>query len=132
MKTNIKDTVDTEKELLPSTEIVESLIKLRDSLYKRIDNPEVRMLYLKINSCLYRRPDGSTIPKDSNEDVLPYLRERIETSEIQFQYNPNYGDDRVCKCGHTYYRHFDSYEDMYPIGCKYCGCYEFIEDTEHE
>jgi len=42
-------------------------------------------------------------------------------------YNPKYGDDRVCECGHAYYRHFDSYEDMYPCGCKYCDCEEFIE-----
>ena len=44
------------------------------------------------------------------------------------QYNENYGDDRVCKCGHTYYRHFDSYEDMEDAGCKYCGCHNFEED----
>ena len=43
------------------------------------------------------------------------------------KYNPNYGDDRECKCGHPYYRHFDTYEDMYPCGCKYCLCYNFVE-----
>lgn len=42
-------------------------------------------------------------------------------------YNPNYGDDRICECGHSYYRHFDSWEDMQPDGCKYCPCYEFVE-----
>jgi hypothetical protein len=35
-------------------------------------------------------------------------------------YDPNFGDDRLCTCGHPYYRHFDTYEDMYPVGCKYC------------
>ncbi len=45
-------------------------------------------------------------------------------------YNPNFGDDRVCKCGHTYYRHFDSYDDMYPCGCKYCNCFRFTEEKE--
>lgn len=35
-------------------------------------------------------------------------------------YDPNYGDDEPCKCGHAYCRHFDTYEDMYPVGCKYC------------
>ena len=43
------------------------------------------------------------------------------------QYNPNFGDTRLCKCGHIYERHFDTYEDMEPVGCKYCGCYKFIE-----
>lgn len=50
--------------------------------------------------------------------------------EIVYKYNPDYGDSRVCKCGHTYDRHFDSYEDMYPIGCKYCFCMEFVEEGD--
>ena len=41
------------------------------------------------------------------------------------RYNPNYGDDKICVCGHPYYRHFDSYDNMYPCGCKYCGCNNF-------
>ena len=41
------------------------------------------------------------------------------------KYDPDFGDDKVCKCGHKYYRHFDTYEEMYPCGCKYCGCYAF-------
>ena len=45
-------------------------------------------------------------------------------------YNPNYGDDRTCKCGHSYNRHFDSYENNAPVGCKYCECYIFEEETE--
>lgn len=57
----------------------------------------------------------------------PYLtKEHVVQART---YNPNYGDDRVCVCGHSYYRHFDSYEDMEPVGCKYCGCYEFVEHT---
>ena len=23
------------------------------------------------------------------------------------KYDPNYGDARICECGHSYYRHFD-------------------------
>ena len=37
-------------------------------------------------------------------------------------YDKAFGDDRVCKCGHPYYRHFDTYEGMRPVGCKYCDC----------
>lgn len=56
---------------------------------------------------------------------MPYLvTERIV---IDLAYNPEYGDHRLCACGHTYDRHFDSYEDMEPVGCKYCGCFEFVE-----
>lgn len=60
---------------------------------------------------------------------LPY----IETEKIitERYYNPKYGDGRLCECGHPYYRHFDTYENMEPVGCKYCGCLTFIEnDTE--
>jgi hypothetical protein len=45
------------------------------------------------------------------------------------QYDPDFGDNRECECGHSYYRHFDSYEDMYPIGCKYCRCRTFKEKS---
>ena len=37
-------------------------------------------------------------------------------------YDHTFGDDRVCSCGHTYYRHFDTYDDMRAVGCKYCEC----------
>ncbi len=53
----------------------------------------------------------------------PYIETRRVV--IDKKYNPNYGDDKICECGHPYYRHFDSYEDMYNCGCKYCPCYEF-------
>lgn len=46
---------------------------------------------------------------------------------VRRTYNPSYGDDRMCKCGHSYYRHFDTYEDMHPVGCKYCDCFTFEE-----
>jgi hypothetical protein len=35
-------------------------------------------------------------------------------------YDPNFGDDTLCLCGHTYRRHFDSYGDLAPVGCRYC------------
>lgn len=56
----------------------------------------------------------------------PYLFE-IKNVKIKRKYNPNFGDDIECECGHPYYRHFDTYEEMYPCGCKYCQCGTFIE-----
>jgi len=60
----------------------------------------------------------------------PYLTTITTTTETikNRKYNPKFGDDKVCECGHPYYRHFDSYEQMDPVGCKYCQCYEFKED----
>lgn len=40
-------------------------------------------------------------------------------------YDPAIGSDTLCGCGHVYYRHFDGYEQMKPVGCKYCGCSDF-------
>lgn len=62
----------------------------------------------------------------SSPDV-PYLE--YEYKVIERKYNPNYGDNRMCVCGQPYYRHFDSYENMAPVGCKYCGD-EFVEQKE--
>lgn len=51
--------------------------------------------------------------------------ERVKLTALESMpaYDPAFGDDKLCACGHTYYRHFDSYENMYPVGCKYCICY---------
>jgi len=49
---------------------------------------------------------------------------------IERAYNPKYGDDKMCRCGHPYYRHFDSYEEMSDVGCKYCQCQTFTPRPE--
>lgn len=49
---------------------------------------------------------------------------------VDLKYNPNYGDHRMCLCGHPYHRHFDSYDAMRNVGCKYCACTTFSEDPE--
>lgn len=65
------------------------------------------------------------------KEEKPYIVETITMQKKK--YNPNYGDNRMCVCGHTYYRHFDPWDDMEAVGCKYCGCEEFIEaDREVE
>ena len=57
----------------------------------------------------------------------PYIEKEVVT--VVREYNPAYGDDRICVCGHVYYRHFDTYEEMEACGCKYCGCFDFKELT---
>lgn len=58
----------------------------------------------------------------------PYLEKIL----IELEYNPLYGDQRICQCGHMYYRHFDSYERMSNVGCKYCKCRYFREKIDYE
>ncbi len=54
----------------------------------------------------------------------PYLDKVV----IEKVWNPKYNEDARCTCGHIYYRHFDTYDNMKNIGCKYCCCDEFIPD----
>jgi hypothetical protein len=56
-------------------------------------------------------------------DELPYIDKVV----IEKVYNPKYGDGRICVCGHEYFRHFDTYDHMANVGCKYCGCHKFEE-----
>lgn len=76
-------------------------------------------------------PFGRSEFNGSSRKVLEDLEERLATSAARFarRYDPDFGDDRVCSCGHAYYRHFDTYEDMAPVGCKYCGCFIFQDIT---
>jgi len=67
------------------------------------------------------RLEESSVKEDMKEIVNNY-----ETS----MYDPNFGNDRICKCGHTYDRHFDPYENWAPVGCKYCECWSFEEKIE--
>ncbi len=64
-----------------------------------------------------------------SEKQKPYIEKTVVVEEKYTEYNPKYGDDRVCKCGHPYYRHFDTYDHMFPCGCKYCTCFRFVETT---
>ena len=56
----------------------------------------------------------------------PAYIEELKIKRVK-SYNPNYGDKRMCECGHMYYRHFDSYDNNRNVGCKYCDCYDFKE-----
>lgn len=59
-------------------------------------------------------------------DAADLIQTLVE--EQKAKYDPDFGDDKICGCSHPYYRHFDTYDDMYPCGCKYCGCYTFEID----
>jgi hypothetical protein len=87
---------------------------LKDASLSKENNPFIREKYSELRKKI--------ISESNNE---PYLKE--VSLNFLHKYNPDYGDGRTCECGHPYYRHFDSYENMEACGCKYCGCYEFKE-----
>ena len=61
---------------------------------------------------------------DKMKEHLAALENLINTLSL-VAYNPTYGDTKLCTCGHLYYRHFDTYDGMRPVGCKYCECCVF-------
>lgn len=72
---------------------------------------------------LNRAEIESILDERPNADALLKLLTALVES-----YDPSFGDDKLCTCGDPYYRHFDTYEDMEPVGCKYagrCGCEGF-------
>lgn len=70
-------------------------------------------------------------PTELHRQALLKAGEKFnELAQVQNQmsaevWNPKLDQNALCDCGHTYYRHFDSWDDMAAIGCKYCGCHEF-------
>ena len=48
--------------------------------------------------------------KDLPEGEPPYIYKGLNSQDKA--YNPKYNDDAKCECGHPYYRHFDSYENI--------------------
>jgi hypothetical protein len=62
---------------------------------------------------------------DAIRNILSY--EGLVCDSETDEYDPKFGDEKVCECEHTYYRHFDPYEQMDPVGCKYCQCDEFVK-----
>ena len=67
---------------------------------------------------------------DSPFELLAIYTGGIDIDDPTEIYDPEYGDDRECVCGHPYHRHFDSYENMSDVGCKYCGCRPFKNGEE--
>lgn len=85
------------------------------------EKPNMTRETLAIVNILWARMEAA-------ETELAWLKMKQSEGEAEDKdYDPEFGDERVCQCGHKYHRHFDSYEDMAPVGCKYCACDEFVE-----
>ncbi len=68
-----------------------------------------------------------SILEGRTEDVAVILHHAIGI-QLGRMWQPGYNQEALCSnCKHMYYRHFDSYEDMEPVGCKYCECPVFVE-----
>lgn len=93
---------------------------------------------MKILEFIKNKVNSGELEIKEAEEIISFLENQFDSENcfffrnlVQFRgvkpYNKNFGDDKICQCGHAYYRHFDTYDDMYPVGCKYCECFEFKE-----
>jgi hypothetical protein len=79
--------------------------------------------------------DGRISSTMDPEDIAGVICQSLHGRKPPEVYDKTFGDSRQCVCGHSYYRHFDGYEDNKPVGCKYaceCGCEGFKEGTAFE
>lgn len=88
-------------------------------------------LFRGLPACLRRLANLRLCSPHTKAGVAALLREicgnpRRPVMPFAVAYEEAFGDDRECRCGHPYYRHFDTYEDMRPVGCKYCQCSRFF------
>ena len=60
-----------------------------------------------------------------NWNLCECCEQELPLDQRKALYDPTCDTEAECKCGHPYYRHFDSYNDMEPVGCKYCECRTF-------
>lgn len=90
----------------------------------RLRNLPLQEIVEKLNRIL-RTPREASQQRGGQASYAAHCdAERIIMAEA---YDPSFGDDRICLCGHTYYRHFDSHDGMAAGGCEYCECSEFTD-----
>ena len=102
-----------------------------DSMYRHsITEVESDQIELQVRQA---EQNQQPLSMDRYHEIIRDLLKRVPVYGYA-PYDPKYGDDRMCKCGHPYYRHFDTYDNMAPVGCKYCNhydeCQRFEEATD--
>jgi len=96
---------------------------LRDVLDKTVSQDKV-VVPAELIQLIY---DGRL--KDAIEMVerdCPEIIDKLKPNQYERVYDPKYGNNVVCECGHHYSRHFDPDFDGAP-SCKYCDCMRFKE-----
>lgn len=106
----------------PSEDITLTML---ENLSKFIDSKQININFKEYCGC-----------DSGSQGSTKYIY--LDCSQVNFKsltylYDPNLGDNVLCKCGHPYYRHFDTYNNMAPIGCKYaylCHCENFEKSVD--
>lgn len=58
------------------------------------------------------------------------LLDKVRKLNQPYVYDEKHDQTAKCVCGHSYYRHFDGYDNNRPVGCKYCACHVFRAENE--
>lgn len=105
--------------------ILHGKVKLKVEELGVLGGRHVGLFYLDRNPEYHQIRDEFVRLIEQEEIVNHYGGEPPAPPEedIAEHYDPNFGDNKECLCGHPYYRHFDTYDDMAPVGCKYCSGY---------
>lgn len=106
---------------VPHRALIQQIIEYAMRLGPVVAEPVIPDWVTRINE------DFQAAIKEATKDH-PYLA--TIRNEVVLTYNPQYGDYRVCQCTHVYVKHFDTYEEMAVVGCKYCDCETFTERKE--
>lgn len=89
--------------------------------FRKLDLPYGSKAYSDANAFINSHKH---LVENNKNPPEPYFTEYRFTENRRW--NSEYDQDAICECGHPYYRHFDTYEDMSDVGCKYCECHTFI------
>lgn len=83
-----------------------------------------RLEWEPVNGC-------ASMATSACQEIKPGECRKFEWDYMGPPYDPSYGDEKLCQCGHPYERHFDGYEGNAHVGCKYCECRIFTKgETE--
>lgn len=105
--------------------ILHGKIKLKVEELGVLGGRNVGIFYLERNGEYHEIRDEFTRLIEQ-EEVVNYNGPPVPLPiDLIDQYDSNFGDNKECLCGHEYYRHFDTYDNMAAIGCKYCSPYTY-------
>jgi len=110
----------------------ESVIEVRQCPFCGEHMPEIIRPLVKSDRPICACSDGGYYCDTCKQRLMCCSCLRPDKAWGPNAYDPKFGDDKICECGHPYYRHFDSYEQMRAVGCKYCDCHVFKEPDERK
>lgn len=99
---------------------VHGKVKMKYEVLGHLGGQTVGLFYIQRDNDSQQLRDEFMRLIESEDAVTPAPPISPE-DQLAEQYDEKFGDNKLCECGHPYYRHFDTYENMSAVGCKYCS-----------